>query len=187
MGALNLREGDFLVMLPRRQPKDHVVGKPGLRRRVDNNSMPATNNDVTTFQHGDVVDVTQADGECRRGIVVGEDQQGYLLYWVSDESYSSGISGECMKPAVPDLKDLQEAVQNNPEFQAFLQSPELQAALQPLKQLVAQMPERVPEMITGMHKENPQQLKIMLPFLLSELEKENPRMLGELMGMLQQN
>ena len=179
---LGLHEGDFLVALVKKRSV-----KP--ERPMAYNDCPSRQAQRhQEWQPGDVVEVLcdQNTEQWYRAIVVRfnetEGYPRYLVTWVGDKSQTH-VRPEFMRGAFPDLTDLQEAAAN-PMFAAFMNSPEFQAAMAPMKQIVAHNSEIVPEMVADMHKENPQQLMLMLPFLIAELERANPRVLGELMHML---
>merc|ERR1711907_12518 len=82
--------------------------------------------------------------------------------------------GDLVMPPPEQAQNLLNVAMQDPQFHEFLQSPEFATMFEPLKQMVANQPQLVPEMVANMRQTNPHMAALVAPFLLAELEVVNP-------------
>lgn len=83
-------------------------------------------------------------------------------------------SGNLVVPPPEHAQELLNVAMKDPQFHNFLQSPEFATMFEPLKQMVANQPHLVPEMVDNMRRSDPHMAALVVPFLLAELEVANP-------------
>lgn len=140
---------------------------------------------AAAFSVGEHVEVLWGDGKFHDARILA--RQGtdaaptYKVKWDNEETFTQGVQPQYIRKVVavhllpPNLTQpvLQDAL-NDDGFKSFLQSSVFEQMFAPIKQMIRESPESLPQVLTAMRATDPNMFTTLLPFILCELEVSNP-------------
>merc|ERR1711871_1001768 len=202
VNQLSLQTGDFLVALPQGKQK------PGTHKPISAASESVSTPDDEPLRLGERLEGAWNFGSHVEWLpcivyVADYEQNVYTVKWEGEEAFTEGIKRQFLRrttavealnanhvggmqqvPPVEIGRELLGMALQDSSFQDFLQSPEMEKSLKPLKDMILHAPELLPDALDGIKTSNPDMWVFIAPFLLALLEEHHPAMLVELAPML---